>query len=222
MAIGVSLFTVILFFVKVTPNSIVNSDTFISTLTAFIGISVTLLIGYQVYNAVEIKQELAKIDEIKQEIDTTRDDLDAQKKEVEKQRKSLKNEMELVRCVCLSRAAIVEDPLLSFVRLHEALQFILSSDEIKENLGWYKEELCERMAHIGEEDFGLDVPAGILGFRKEYKDDAERIRRHTNYIIVKEWYEEMMRRFEKILDNIVKEVTAEGGELDSSYGFPDN
>ena len=42
-----------------------DSNTFIGILAAFIGISDTLLIGYQVYNAVEIKQELSKFDSVK-------------------------------------------------------------------------------------------------------------------------------------------------------------
>lgn len=68
LALSVSSVTIALFFVKVTPNSVVDSNTFIGILAAFIGISDTLLIGYQVYNAVEIKQELSKFDRVKEKV----------------------------------------------------------------------------------------------------------------------------------------------------------
>lgn len=42
---------------KVTPFN-VNGDVFIGTIATFIGVSVTLLIGYQIYNAVELKKDI--------------------------------------------------------------------------------------------------------------------------------------------------------------------
>lgn len=42
---------------KVTPFNM-NGDVFIGTIATFIGVSVTLLIGYQIYNAVELKKDI--------------------------------------------------------------------------------------------------------------------------------------------------------------------
>ncbi len=52
IALAISIITMVLFFVKVSANSVVDCMTFIGVIAAFIGISVTLLIGYQIYNAV--------------------------------------------------------------------------------------------------------------------------------------------------------------------------
>ena len=63
-----SIITIALFFVKITPNSVVDGLTFVGVIAAFIGISVTLLIGYQIYNAVEIKNRLYKMQQLEAEI----------------------------------------------------------------------------------------------------------------------------------------------------------
>ena len=68
LAIGLSIVVIILFFVRVSPNSVVDLGTFIGVCAAFIGIAVTLLIGYQIYNAVEIKNKLAEISDIKKQL----------------------------------------------------------------------------------------------------------------------------------------------------------
>ena len=67
-AIVLSFITIALFFVKVSPNSVVDNMTFVSVLAAFIGISVTILLGYQIYNAIEIKDKINEIDAIKLEL----------------------------------------------------------------------------------------------------------------------------------------------------------
>lgn len=63
-----SIITIALFFVKITTNSVVDGLTFVGVIAAFIGISVTLLIGYQIYNAVEIKNRLYKMQQLEAEI----------------------------------------------------------------------------------------------------------------------------------------------------------
>lgn len=209
IALGISLVTIALFFIKVTPNSIVDGNSFISILAAFIGISVSLLIGYQVYNAVEIKQELLRIDDIKQEMDKTKAGLDAQKQEIKKKWDQLNNKMEISRCISLSRIEAEHNPIMAFIRLHEALQFILLSDDLEETLDWYKEELVERMERIDRSDFGLDVAGGVQKLKNEYNDDIEIIKTCKYYYIVKDWYEELMKRFEKNLDGFVNEASNE-------------
>ena len=68
IALAISIITMVLFFVKVSANSVVDCMTFIGVIAAFIGISVTLLIGYQIYNAVEIKNRLYKWQQLEEEI----------------------------------------------------------------------------------------------------------------------------------------------------------
>lgn len=56
------------FFCKVDSNSIVNASTFIGIITAFIGISVTLVIGFQIYSFISIKDKMNEMNSLKNEI----------------------------------------------------------------------------------------------------------------------------------------------------------
>lgn len=71
-SIVLSIFTVILFFIKVDENSVVNSSTFISACTAIITIGVTLAIGFQVFQSLDIKSKLADIKKLKQDLNKAR------------------------------------------------------------------------------------------------------------------------------------------------------
>lgn len=46
------------FFIRVEPNIVWSGDTFIGVFVAAIGIAVAFIVGYQIYNAVDIKAEL--------------------------------------------------------------------------------------------------------------------------------------------------------------------
>lgn len=67
LSLTISIIVIILFFYRVGPNSIVDLGTFVGVSTAILGILITLLIGYQIYNAVDIRQKLSSIDELNDE-----------------------------------------------------------------------------------------------------------------------------------------------------------
>lgn len=61
-AIILSVITIILFFYKVSDNSVVNSETFISACIGILGLITTVVIGYQIFNAVEINHKMTKFE----------------------------------------------------------------------------------------------------------------------------------------------------------------
>jgi len=67
-----SIVTIILFFVKVKNDSVVNSDTFISICTAFIAIGVTIAVGFQVFQSLDIKSKVNEIQTLKAELEAAR------------------------------------------------------------------------------------------------------------------------------------------------------
>ena len=71
-SVVVSILTIILFFIKVDENSVVNSSTFISACTAIITIGVTLAIGFQVFQSLDIKSKLADIKKLEQDLKNAR------------------------------------------------------------------------------------------------------------------------------------------------------
>lgn len=66
IALAVSIVTLAVIFIRVTPNSVIDLGTFIGVMTALIGISITFLVGYQIYNAIEIRQKLAEVDQLQE------------------------------------------------------------------------------------------------------------------------------------------------------------
>ena len=69
---GLSLIAIALYFVQVIPSVEITNDTYIGILATFIGIAVTLVLGYQIYNAIEIRQDVKnakkEYEELKKEI----------------------------------------------------------------------------------------------------------------------------------------------------------
>lgn len=62
----------LLFFIKVSPNSVIDGMTYISIMATFIGVSVTLVIGYQIYSTIAIKDRLNHIESINSELVKTK------------------------------------------------------------------------------------------------------------------------------------------------------
>ena len=209
VAISISLVTLVLFLVKVTANSIIGIDTFLGVVGAFIGISVTLLVGYQIFNAFEIKEKLKKVDELEAIIKTTKEDFHL-----------LKNEQNEDRCVIMARLFFRTDmPLDAFIRFHEALVFMLSTNSIKDGLKWYFEELEKCMKNISMISFHdwedvQRLEVRVNDFKGLFVDDCDSIKKHKNYYIVKDRYDELMKKFEIRLENIAKGMDVSAEEID--------
>ncbi|MBQ2457560.1 MAG: hypothetical protein II275_05335, partial [Bacteroidaceae bacterium] len=62
ISIFLSVATIVLFFIKVSPNSVIDPYTFISTLVGLITLGTTFVIGYQIYNAIDLREKLEEID----------------------------------------------------------------------------------------------------------------------------------------------------------------
>lgn len=197
LAIGLSIVVIILFFVRVSPNSVVDLGTFIGVCAAFIGIAVTLLIGYQIYNAVEIKNKLSEISDIK------------------KQLLSLKNGTEVLRNETYEAINILQsrDPNLKgiyspnvLLYFMSALPHSLSLFHKKDGFGLLLDELESDMLNILLPSFGSgtrDVFVnGVKTLKELMKESDNLIRNHENYYLIKERYECLMSKFEKRLEII--------------------
>lgn len=65
LSISISIITIALFFFKVAPSSVVDISTFLGITAAFIGVSVTLLVGYQIFNVLDFRNKLSQVEELR-------------------------------------------------------------------------------------------------------------------------------------------------------------
>lgn len=192
-----SIITIVLFFVKVTPNSVIDGLTFVGVIAAFIGISVTLLIGYQIYNAVEIKNKLSEINKLKSDIDELRNST-----------QTLRNETYEAINILQSRDPQLRGTYSPNVLLYflSALPHSLSLPYKKDGYGLLLDELGKNMMNILLPSFGsgtIDVfMNGVRKLRELMSESDTEIRNHENYYMIQDRYESLMAKFEKRLDII--------------------
>lgn len=210
LALVVSVTTIGLYVFKVLPFSVVDSNTFVSVIVALIGVLVTILVGYQIYEAVEIKQKLKGMDELQRKLETTQEELENEK-----------NKMQEQRCMLMYHVFynVKDREVDAFLRLHEALQYTLSTEEIYGDMKYYFDDLKNAMCWIDAETIGKCVFQGNLSEKTEafkylYKTCSAYIKKHENYYIIKDIYEEMILKFDKRLDNIKVGKRVSPNEID--------
>lgn len=203
IAIIISVITIILFFCKVSPNSVVDSNTFISTLVALFSLAITLLIGYQIYNAVEIRD---RMEAVRKDVDTKLNELNIIKNNIEE----LKNEFKQGGYLLQARlyAGKVREQHYAFLKMLSALRASLDVDNREDGYGWMLDELKEYMLMInngypfsGSSD---EIPNKIQGYKDYFNEDDKAIRNHDNYYIIRDTYEPLMYDFEKRLNYIAQ------------------
>ena len=136
----ISIITMTLFFIKVSPNSIVDGLTFISIIAAFIGASVTLVIGFQIYSTIAIKDRLKHIESISNDLVKTKNNL----VDLEMQLKGQIAETDAKSNAKNKRYAT------AFTSLHTSLRYYCNLDMMKEVippilklLGIYADQICK-------------------------------------------------------------------------------
>lgn len=203
IAIIISVITIILFFCKVSPNSVVDSNTFISTLVALFSLAITLLIGYQIYNAVEIRD---RMEAVRKDVDTKLNELNIIKNNIEE----LKNDFKQGGYLLQARlyAGKVREQHYAFLKMLSALRASLDVDNREDGYGWMLDELKEYMLMInngypfsGSSD---EIPNKIQGYKDYFNEDDKAIRNHKNYYIIRDLYEPLMSEFEKRLNGIAQ------------------
>ncbi len=207
LAFVISLITLGVFINKVKPYSVVTIDTYIGVIAGFIGLAVTLLIGYQIYNALDLRQRIDAVEKLKESWEHQQQQLEM-----------LKNEQaegfEIIQARLFHKTpGMTFDAFLHF---HSAIKYALSVDHRHEGYEWLSDELELYMMRITNKSFVCclhpeDFQNKIEELRDLYKENDSNIRNHPNYFYIRKKYEELMLKFEKRLDNIanLKNVSLE-------------
>lgn len=199
IAFAISIIMVILFFVRVSPNSVVDGMTFIGVIAAFMGISVTLLIGYQIYNAVEIKNRLNKIRQIEAEISDSKSKLT-----------ELSNLQE--EAIAMIEAKILQakgDFCNAFVRFHSAIKYSIKLPFKREGYPLLLDDLANYMKDINLTSFdncsaSSQLITEIELFKDLFAKDIIQVKKSPDYPIISYRYEELMDKFDTRLNLIAQ------------------
>lgn len=199
IAFAISIIMVILFFVRVSPNSVVDGMTFIGVIAAFMGISVTLLIGYQIYNAVEIKNRLNKIRQIEAEISDSKSKLT-----------ELSNLQE--EAIAMIEAKISQakgDFCNAFVRFHSAIKYSIKLPFKREGYPLLLDDLANYMKDINLTSFdncsaSSQLITEIELFKDLFAKDIIQVKKSPDYPIISYRYEELMDKFDARLNLIAQ------------------
>lgn len=197
VALALSIVTIVLFFLKVDSISVIDLGTFVGVIAAFIGICVTLLIGYQIYNAVDIKGRLEQITNLKNELYSANQKIER-----------LQHELYEAIHIIQSRDPQLRNTYSPNVLLHfmEAIPHSLSLTEKSEGYGELMNELEKDMMNILLVSFGSGTQEvyedGVKMMRDLLIDLDSAIRNHPNYHMIKFRYESLWNKFEKRLDII--------------------
>lgn len=151
IALATSIITLAVIFIRVTPNSVIDLGTFIGVMTALIGICITFLVGYQIYNAIEIRQKLAEIDTLKSLLDRTNIELEKTKASV----------FDSIYATLAKAVSINPNkPVDAFYYMNVSLKYSLDIDDTRQNY-------VDRINEIAEYALLLKGSNGVFNGNKE-------------------------------------------------------
>lgn len=209
-AVAISAATLAVILIQVTPHSVIDLGTFIGIMAAFIGICVTLLVGVQIYNAIEIRQKLTEIDELKTLLDQTKTELEQAKADI----------FDSVYTVA-AKAVInsSEEAVEAFRYMNQSLQYALDIDDSRQNY-------CDRIDYIEKCCLKLQRGNGIFdGTQEQVQNKVEQyqmsvqpvidtIKRHPKYHIIADKYDKLIQAYEARMTKI---KNLQSGSLFSIY-----
>lgn len=212
LAVAISIVTLAVIMIKVSPYNVIDLGTFMGIMAAFIGICVTLLVGVQIYNAIEIRQKLTEIDKLKILLDQT-------KTELEKAKADILDSTYSVAAKAVIDSNRSEEAIEAFRYMNQSVQYALDIDDSRQNY-------CKRIDYIAECCLKLQLGNGIFdGTQAELQQKVEKyqmavqpiidaIRKHPKYHIIADEYEYLIQAYEARMTKI---KNLQYGSLDSIY-----
>lgn len=205
----ISLGTIAVIAMNVWNISIIDSNSFISGLVAIMTLIFSLLVGFQIYNAIDINQRMKEIDFLKKELVEKEQQLRKEIQEIQKVQDCYIKEFKMGGNILQARTFALDTEYFysAFVKMLTAIRCALDVD-IKEEYESYLDELKKYMLMLNSgypfDGSKEDVKQTVQLYRNSYKDVDEAIRKHKNYYNIKFLYEPLMADFEKRLNGIAQ------------------
>lgn len=222
-AINWILFILVLFSIgfsvlRIMPCEI-SEDTYIGTATTLLSLAATLIIGYQIYNAVELKNEIKeqrKLYEVakkkSQEIST----------KLKMQQYQTQEGFDIISSlISYNKSSLAEDSMYAFVQMHHALLSSIETD--RDDYEWIFMYMRKFLSNFsGQGFYGSWVKIGdkwiasnspdakkcktldelINNYLKPIKIDESLLRKSKNFVKIRKEYNRIMQILDKVMDKI--------------------
>lgn len=181
MAFVISLVALAVFICKVEPYSVVTIDTYIGVIAGFIGISVTLVIGFQIYSYLSIQDKIKGISTVQEELIDIKNKLPLLEKEL--------------KGIILYSESIIrgdhEQNKEAFEKLNYAILHFADLDSKKEELLSYIKLLNVYVNKISKDDFHEPKELVISVTEMLSRDIHYKMIQRKYYWIIKDEYEKI-------------------------------
>lgn len=211
LSLAVSLGTIAVIVMDVWEISVIDSNSFISGLVALFSLAITILLGFQIYNSIELSDKLKEIDVLKQNIQEIRNVYEQGIKKNNSEFEILRNELNESTNITLAKiyysSGVME--LDALLRLLCATKYALTVKH-DEGYKWLLDEIEAYMFKIYPSSFnkgeiGVEsIKTTVEDFKKYIKSEDVGIKNHPNYLYIKDKYEELMDKFKVRLNLISK------------------
>lgn len=220
-AFAFSIIAICLSLFRITPLEFSN-DIYLGLLATFIGIVVTMLIGYQIFNTLEIKKEISEQRKLANVLEKMNQDLT---KTIETQKNEMQEGFDIINTLINYQEYGWTSSTKAFGSLHRALVSSLKTDRTEYE--WIFNLLRKYIADINWENFvggfttlsdgrNICYTPDCKHYQKELKDiikeytdlidkDEEQIRADKNFCHIQMEYDRVMRLFRKRIDEIINE-----------------
>lgn len=177
-AILLSLLVLVLWAYEVMPHSVISTESFIGACVTLLGVIVTVAVGWQIFNAIEIKEKVGTIEQVKAEL----------QQQAHRMEQMYDNACHSHGYVAAEQAVLRGDYVDAYRWLVSSLQFSLSMDEPINVIQTLKD--MERFAYKIPQQSKLD---GHL--YKELQKEHERVVRSKSYCLIKDRYDATYKMF---------------------------
>lgn len=210
---------------KITPFAI-TSETYIGIIVSALSIAATLVIGYQILNAIEIKRELKQFDEKVQQQDFKYKSIIEKNTELE--RKLRIQESLFQGGFDIINANIELDKgnaKVAFYYNHHSLIYYLQSefndfqpifDSLRTNIVYLSIQsfILEYTTNQNGELINQDVISDINSYKSIINSDENIIRKQPNFIIIQTEYNRVIGYFYKRIDDIIRKPDIQLSEFE--------
>nr|WP_295355046.1 hypothetical protein [uncultured Prevotella sp.] len=203
---------------KITPFEI-EEEAYVGIITTLLSLAVAFVIGYQIYNAVELKND---IKEQRRLLELTKKENDEYKNYLVKQKYQTQEGFDIISALMTYNNGGVASPINAFAQMHHALLSSIETDRtdyewIFMNMRKFISEFSS-LAFIQSSDVGNDGNYYICDNNKRVQklsefidsqlkplyEEGALLRKNPNFVKIEIEYNRVMKAFTKALD-IIKE-----------------